>query len=381
MPPTLLDLATAFHRHLNSVKAKTPLDPRVKWYPWPSLGGLKFLDEFLNGDVEALRRMIGPDPVLDLGCGDGDVAFFLESLGARVDAVEHAPTNYNALLGVRALKQTLDSKVGIHVLDVDTRPHLPRSVYGLTIFLGVLYHLKNPFLVLETLARHSRHLFLSTRVASVTPDRKLNFGDFPVAYLVEETELNDDPTNFWIFSEPALKRLLRRCGWDVRHYTTGGGILADADPVSAHADVRAYVLAESRLATPACEFHLEKGWHELEYGIWRWTKRRFGARLDLRAPLAPAILRFLFQLPEQILEQRPVTIMCATVNGARLEPQTFSTPGEHEYSATIPVLPAGPVDIEFELEGATGIRGGDQRELGVYVNFAGASPLTVNRSL
>lgn len=375
--PTLLDLATEFHRHLNAVKARTPLHPRVTWYPWPSLGGLKLLDEFLNGDPEALRRMIGPDPVLDLGCGDGDVAFFLESLGARVDAVDHAPTNYNALLGVRALKQALNSQVAIHVLDVDTRPQLPRSVYGLTILLGVLYHLKNPFLVLETLARHSRHLFLSTRVASVTPDRKLNFGDFPVAYLVEESELNDDPTNFWIFSEPALKRVLRRSGWEVRHYSTAGAILADADPVSAHADTRAWVLAESRLALPPCEFHLERGWHELEYGIWRWTKRSFAVHLDLRAPLAPAVLRFQFQLPEQILEQRPVTTLSATVNGVPLKPQAFSTPGEHEYSARIPALPAGPVEIEFELEGATGAAGADRRELGVYVTFPGGSPITL----
>jgi tRNA (mo5U34)-methyltransferase len=375
--PTLFDLATDFHRHLKSVKAKTPLDPRVTWYPWASLAALKFLDEFLNGDAEALRRMIGPDPVLDLGCGDGDVAFFLESLGARVDAVDHAPTNYNALLGVHALKQALDSKIGIHVVDVDSRPNLPQSSYGLTILLGVLYHLKNPFLVLETLARHSRHLLLSTRVASVTPDRKLNFGDFPVAYLVDETELNDDPTNFWIFSEPALKRMLRRCGWDVRHYTTGGGILADADPVSAHADVRAYVLAESRFATPAAEFHLEKGWHHLEHGIWRWTSRRFGARMELRQPISQAALRFQFHLPEPLLDLRPITKLRAIVNGTELEPQMFTTAGDQEYVGTIPSVSAGPVQIDFELDEATVIGAGDSRELGVYVNFAGASPLTL----
>jgi hypothetical protein len=41
--------------------------------------------------------------------------------------------------------------------------------------LGVLYHLKNPFLALETLARASRHIFLGMRIASHTPAGELDF--------------------------------------------------------------------------------------------------------------------------------------------------------------------------------------------------------------
>ena len=37
--------------------------------------------------------MIGGEPVLDVGCGDGSVSFFLESLGAKVHPVDHAPAN------------------------------------------------------------------------------------------------------------------------------------------------------------------------------------------------------------------------------------------------------------------------------------------------
>ena len=379
--PTLFDLSQDFHRHLKSVKDKTPLDPRVVWYPWASLAAFKFLDEFLDHDPEALKRRIGSDPVLDLGCGDGDVGFFLESLGARVDTVDNAPTNYNGLLGVRALKQALSSRVGIHVADVDTRPNLPASFYGLTIMLGVLYHLKNPFLVLETLSRHSRHIFLSTRIASVTPDRKLNFGAYPLAYLVDERELNQDATNYWIFSEESLKRLLRRTGWNITHYTTAGGSgAATADPVSPQGDVRAYVLAESRMTSPYTGFHLQQGWHApehhgMEYGIWRWTHRRFSVTLDLTAPLAPATLRFLFHLPEPLLAEHPSLTLRATVNGTPLPPATFSTPGEHEYSGTLPSLASGTVQVDFELDRALGPSDKDQRELGVLVDFSAASPL------
>ena len=234
---------------------------------------------------------------------------FSESLGARVDAIDHAPTNYNGMAGVRSLKRLLNSSVGVHAVDLDARPNLPSSEYGFTILLGILYHLKNPFLVLETLARHSRHIFLSTRIASVTPDKKTNFGALPMAYLVDEDELNHDPTNFWIFSEAGLKRLVQRSGWNIRHYTTVGKDANSADPVTAEGDVRAYILAESRLAAPACGLDLIHGWHGLEYGGWRWTERRFSVQLNLSEPIAPAVLRFVFHLPEQVVARRPAVTL------------------------------------------------------------------------
>ena len=295
--------AAQFHRHLESLKTRTPLEQGRAWYPWFSLAAFEVLDQFLGTEsgTNALHLLIGERPVLDAGCGDGDVAFFLESLGARVDAIDHAPTNYNWMLGVRALKRLLNSNVGIHAVDLDARPNLPSADYGLTLLLGILYHLKNPFLVLETLARHSRHIFLSTRIASLTPDGKLNFGALPMAYLVDEDELNHDGTNFWIFSEAGLKRLIQRAGWNVLHYTTVGASASAADPVSPEGDARAYILAESRLAAPAGELELNRGWHELEHGGWRWTERRFSVRFNLAQPLAAGTLRFVFDVTEHVL--------------------------------------------------------------------------------
>jgi tRNA (mo5U34)-methyltransferase len=375
---TLRALANQYHERLRGIKSANPLDG-VEWYPWASLAAMEPLDGFLGGDVERLHGLIGNAPVLDVGCGDGDVGFFLESLGARVDAIDHAPTNYNALLGVRALKRILDSKIGIHAVDLDHRPNLPASNYGLAIMLGVLYHLKNPFLVLETLARSSRHIFLSTRVASLTPDRNLNYGSLPMAYLVDEDELNHDPTNFWIFSETALKRLVRRAGWDVREYITQGAAISQSDPVSPKGDTRAYILAESRLAA-VTSFHLESGWHELEYDTWRWTERRFSTVLNVGVGLSPATLRFRFYLPKEVLAQRPAVELSAAVNGVKLAASTFSTPGEHEYQAEVPSIGAGAANVEFELDGAIRAPDGDQRELGILVDFSGAPAVQIASS-
>jgi tRNA (mo5U34)-methyltransferase len=366
-------LASQFHDRLQSIKDGTALEG-AGWYPWRSLAAMQILDRDLGVDLDALRKMIGSGPVLDLGCGDGDVAFFLETLGANlgvnVDAVDHTPTNYNRMEGVRTLRRALGSHIGIHAVDVDSRQNLPGSNYSLAIMLGVLYHLKNPYLALETLARSSRHLYMSTRIASLTPDRTLNFGALPMAYLVDDRELNDDPTNFWIFSEEGLKRIVRRSGWNILKYATVGGVVAAADPVTTQGDVRAYLLAESRLAKPA-GLVLERGWHELEHGASCWTERRFSARLEVASPLAPATLRFLFHLPEALVERRPQTRLRASVNGSPLPPAEFLNAGEHEYSATLPSLPAGVAVIEFELDAAVGPTETDQRELGVMVYFTG----------
>jgi len=374
---TLREQAKKFQEHLAAVKSYTPLDPRVTWYPWQTLGQIQVLDTFLQGDTGALMNMIGRDAALDVGCGDGDIAFFLESLGARVDAIDQAPTNYNALLGVHALKQALNSTLRIHSVDLDTRPTLPSITYGFTVMLGVLYHLKNPFLVLEALARSSRYIFLSTRIASVSPDGQTNFGALPLAYLVDERELNNDETNFWIFSEKSLERIMRRSGWEVMHYSTAGPV-DTADPVTTGGDARAFVLAKSRVAAPPCDFRLLQGWHRLELDSWRWTERHFVMEVDSPAALSPAALEFTFKLPDVMFTVHPHYTLSARVNGTHLPPRIYATPGEHKYSGTIPALPAGPISVEFELDRAMGPTDTDLRELGLIVEFKGPSPVLLS---
>ena len=176
-----------------------------------------------DSDLDALHRLIAGRPVLDAGCGDGDVAFFMESLGARVDAVDHAPTNYNWMLGVRALKRLLNSSAGIHAVDLDARPNLPSADYGLTMFLGILYHLKNPLWCWRRWRAHSCHIFLSTRIAS-RDARTARLTSARCRWPIWSTKTSsiNDGTNFWIFSEVGLKRLVQRAGWKVLRYTTVG---------------------------------------------------------------------------------------------------------------------------------------------------------------
>ena len=70
--------------------------------------------------------------------------------------------------------------------------------------------------------------------------------------------------------------------------------------------------------------------------------------------------------------------LAAKLNQHPLPPATFSTPGEHEYTASVPALPAGPALIEFELNTTLAPADGEERELGgILVSFIGPPPVTL----
>jgi hypothetical protein len=86
--------------------------------------------------------------------------------------------------------------------------------FDFILFLGTLYHLRNPGLVLNTLAHCSERMLISTMVF-VRSEKGENVSDQSLAYFLECRERNNDPTNYWMFTPKALRLLLRRSGWIV----------------------------------------------------------------------------------------------------------------------------------------------------------------------
>jgi tRNA (mo5U34)-methyltransferase len=226
-------------------KTKLAHRPKSFWYPYETLRNLPVLERLLARDgldlLELCRGKYGR--VADIGAADGDLAFFLEELGFSVDVVDNDCTNFNKLDGARILKKTLNSSVTIRSLDLDSRFQLFTERYDAAFFLGVLYHLKNPFSILERLAHVTRYCFLSTRIARRAADG-LPLSKYPLAYLLGPEECNNDSTNFWIFSDEGLKRLIHRTGWKILAYTTIGDT-NNSMPADPNHDERAICLLES----------------------------------------------------------------------------------------------------------------------------------------
>jgi SAM-dependent methyltransferase len=241
---SLIGLALRFRAHLESVKAGLKPDG-WGWYPYDSFTNFYPIRKLLQGEHRYLLELAHGLPVLDVGCADGALAFFLESQGAAVHAVDYPATNFIGMRGVRALHAALGSHVEIFEMDLDGRFALPPARYGLAFFLGTLYHLKNPFYALEALARQARYGLLSTRIARLTPDGQVNFREHPMAYLLDAGEANGDSTNYWIFSEWGLRRILDRAGWDVLALTTTGDTRR-SNPSGTDHDERAFCLLGSR---------------------------------------------------------------------------------------------------------------------------------------
>jgi tRNA (mo5U34)-methyltransferase len=336
--------------------AKDRIQPRnFEWYRYDSLGNLGHLDRLL-ADHPGLVELAAGNPVLDFGCADGDLAFFLESLGLHVVTFDHVRTNHNGMLGVRALKQELRSNVEIHELDLDNNFEIPEGRYGLALVLGILYHLKNPFYVLETISRRSRYCLLSTRITRFLPDRQTDVSKVPVAYLLGEDELNADVTNFWIFSEAGLRRIVERANWRVIEFLHIGDTEA-SDPDSLDHDERAFLLLESVYGLGHLD--LKEGWHEPEPAGWRWTEKRF--RLILSNARVVTVKLY---VPPPLIERFGRVTLSVEANGQSLAPETYTKPGNAIYSRR---LPDGPVDLQFTLSNAFEPSEADQRELGMIV--------------
>ncbi len=251
------DRALAFKQTLGG--KKHALAPTAfTWYPYGTLDNFVTLDRLLTGANRHLLDLIGHQPTVDIGCADGDLAFFLETLGCKAQVIDYAPTNYNGLQGVKLLKTALSSAVEIHEVNLDAQFTLPENDYGLAFFLGILYHLKNPFYALEALAKSARYCLISTRIAKfnarsrksdtrfarLLSNGRTDFSRIPVAYLLDEAEANNDSTNYWIFSDAGLRRILKRTGWEVCDYMTVGNT-ANSDPASVEGDERAFCLVKS----------------------------------------------------------------------------------------------------------------------------------------
>jgi SAM-dependent methyltransferase len=354
---------SAFRKHIAGARQAIGA-VGFEWYPYDSIANLLNLERSFGTRYHSAIASASGKIIADVGCGDGDLSFFLESLGCTVDAIDYAESNQNSMQGIRALKKQLGSEITISEVDLDTQFRLPREHYDLIVFLGILYHLKNPLYVLENLAKHTRYCVLSTRVARRFPDGREIPPAQPIAYLVGEDELNRDPSNFWIFSHAGLRRLFERTFWRVIEYASVGDTRSST-PVGAEHDERVFCLLESRYALANIErLH---GWHEVETAGTRWTMRHFAARINLTTTAGPDRLRMRFYVADDLLQRLGPLRLDIDIDGEPTAPVLFDSAGYHEVERRFRIHGRRALIASFTLDKALQPDDRDQRERGIVV--------------
>jgi tRNA (mo5U34)-methyltransferase len=149
--------------------------------------------------------------VLDIGAWDGFYSFEAEKRGAsRVMALDHMVWNDPTIgrHGFELARRALGSKVE----DVDCEVHSisPERVggtYDLVLFLGVLYHVHHPMVVLQNVASVcDKMLILETHVDLEEHSR-------PALAYYPGTECANDPSNWYGPNSAAVEAMLKWVGF------------------------------------------------------------------------------------------------------------------------------------------------------------------------
>lgn len=128
-------------------------------------------------------------------------------------------------------------------------------------------------------------------------------------------------------------------------------------------------------ADPNVASHFAKGFYSIEGNAWRWTAKNFS--VDLAPPLnanqkgAQLVLKL--AVPDAALQKVDSVTLTASVDGYKLDPQTYTKGGQYTFTRDIPAdkLQSDDVQINFAVDHTIPPTGGDARELGLIVSQVG----------
>jgi tRNA (mo5U34)-methyltransferase len=185
----------------------------------------------INKSAATLGRLGLPDRcdgmrVLDIGVRDGFFAFELERRGAAVVAIDYMDP---AETGFPVARELLGSKVDYVVDNVYNVTAERYGTFDLVLFLGVMYHLRDPLLVLDRLwdvCNEDALLALETQVCdsalllgdgSFTSLRQIDrrLDDLCLMQFHPGDSLHGDHTNYWSPTAACTRALMGAAGFEV----------------------------------------------------------------------------------------------------------------------------------------------------------------------
>jgi hypothetical protein len=129
------------------------------------------------------------------------------------------------------------------------------------------------------------------------------------------------------------------------------------------------------VADPRADQQLVSGFHAIEQNSWRWTEERFSVLLRPPRDGAQngAVLTLKFSVPEVVSQKLGAIALEATIAGTALGKESYTTPGELNYSRDVPagLLAGESVRVDFALDKSLPPGESDQRNLGIIVTAVG----------
>jgi tRNA (mo5U34)-methyltransferase len=159
--------------------------------------------------LEALRLPpLTSKSVLDVGAWDGYFAFAAERLGAsRVVALDSVIWRNVSKVPFEVARRALGSRVeDIELEVVDINPDAV-GVFDVVLFLGVLYHMRDPMRALEAVSSVTRELLVVETLSD------MNFTRRPVVAFYPSSYLDGDHSNWWGPNIAATVAMLEEFGF------------------------------------------------------------------------------------------------------------------------------------------------------------------------
>jgi len=146
--------------------------------------------------------------VLDIGAWDGYFSFEAERRGAkRVVASDFVAWTQPGKAGFELARKRRGSRVESLEADVFELDPARHGHFDTVLFLGVLYHLKNPLGGLERAAAMTKETLVVETALAAESVRQ------PVMRFFLGAEFGGDASNFWAPNVPCLINMLREVGF------------------------------------------------------------------------------------------------------------------------------------------------------------------------
>jgi tRNA (mo5U34)-methyltransferase len=146
--------------------------------------------------------------VLDIGAWDGYFSFAAERLGARrVVALDTVIWHNVSKDPFELARRVLGSQVEDAEVEVVDISPLTTGHFDVVLFLGVLYHMRDPMLALEAVASVTTELLVIETLADMTFTRR------PAVAFYPESSFDGDHSNWWGPNAAALVGMVREFGF------------------------------------------------------------------------------------------------------------------------------------------------------------------------